>query len=67
NAQRDVFMRTLLLMAAGSGEPAAFEAVNKVRETMKTKDRFARLSENRLRRRFQPSPDARKCKLTGHA
>ncbi len=47
-AQRDVFMRTLLLMAANSGEPAAFEAVYRVRNSMKVEDRFARMSEQRL-------------------
>ncbi|MBU2581953.1 MAG: tetratricopeptide repeat protein [Alphaproteobacteria bacterium] len=47
-AQRDVFMRTLLLMAANSGNPAAFDAVNKVRTAMKSEDRFARVTHKRL-------------------
>lgn len=66
-AQRDVFMRTLLQMAASSGEPAVFDAVNKVRGAMKAKDRFAGLSENRLSRGMDRSPGTPALKLTGHA
>lgn len=47
-AQRDVFMRTLLQMSADAGDPAAFEAINRVRRSMKVEDRFARICERKL-------------------
>lgn len=49
-AQRDVFMRSLMLMAAETRNPATFQSVAKVRGAMKTNDRFARLGEERLSR-----------------
>lgn len=47
-AQRDVFMRTLLLNAAEANEPETFSALNRVRSALKAEDRFVRLSTARL-------------------
>jgi hypothetical protein len=47
-AQRDVFLRTLAMMAAESGDPTMFDAVARVRHNMKTEDRFLSLSKRWL-------------------
>ncbi|MCH9809163.1 MAG: tetratricopeptide repeat protein [Alphaproteobacteria bacterium] len=47
-AQRDVFMRTLVLNAAEAGEAHTFTALNRLRSALKAEDRFARLSAERL-------------------
>lgn len=47
-AQRDVFMRTLMLSAAESGAADAYAAVRRLRCLLKREDRFARLADAQL-------------------
>lgn len=48
HAQRDVFVRTLLKMAADAGDPCLFDRLDRIRGGLKSEDRFARLSAARL-------------------
>lgn len=66
-AQRDVFLRTLVLMAADCGDTAAFDAVSRARSSMKTEDRFARLSEGRMAVNNGTSPNGTRPHLMGLA
>lgn len=47
-AQRDVFLRTLMLIAAETGDAAKFADVTRVRGDYKTDDRFVRIGEHCL-------------------
>ncbi len=49
-AQRDVFVRTLMLSAAESGSADAYAAVKRVRSLLKSEDSFVRLADARLGR-----------------
>lgn len=48
HAQRDVFMRTLLLAAADNADSARVHAINRVRTNMRSADRFVGIVERRL-------------------
>ena len=66
-AQRDVFVRTLMMLAAESGEAATFDAVTRLRCAMKTEDRFVQLTEQRLIRRTAKPQPLQRGPLIGHA
>lgn len=51
HAQRDVFVRTLMMLAAGAGNSSALENLKRVRESLRCEDRFARLITARLSHR----------------
>ena len=47
-AQRDVFLRTLMLAAADAGDAEQVSAISRIRQAQRTTDRFERLIEKRL-------------------
>lgn len=49
HAQRDVFVRTLLDLAARSGNRSAFDAVQRARQRFRAADRFDRVVSERVR------------------
>lgn len=66
-AQRDVFVRTLMMLAAESGEAATFDAVTRLRCAMKSEDRFLQLSEQQLLKRTAKPMPLQRGPLIGHA
>jgi len=49
HAQRDVFMRTLMDIAARAGDIRSLDALTKVRASLRSEDRFDRLINDRVR------------------
>ena len=66
-AQRDVFVRTLMMLAAQSGEAAPFDAVNRLRSALKAEDRFVKASEEWLLKRCTTPTRIERRPLIGHA
>ena len=66
-AQRDVFVRTLMMLAAESGEAATFDAVNRLRSALKAEDRFVKASEECLLKRRTTPMRIERGPLIGHA
>jgi hypothetical protein len=54
HAQRDVFLRTLLIAAAESNDHTSLLAINRIRHSLRSTDRFMSVIENRMQ---NPSGD----------
>ena len=59
HAQRDVFLRTLLLSASRSGDVGTIAALSRIRHYMRSSDRFIRMIDSRCGRTATVQPSLR--------
>lgn len=55
HAQRDVFLRTMMTMAAAAGDAGTLAGLKRIRESLRSEDRFGRLVSARLGHRGRRS------------